>query len=626
MVYTNLGQLFVDRARLLRHKTAIHHKEGQGSYQTINWEDFSSFVTEVGYGLATLGVKQQTAVAILAPTSYLWVAADLATIVNGAFSVPLYPNCCLDDVEHILNNSAVEVVLVSGAKLLKRLLEVKDKLTSLKKIVYMLPANCNKTFEHLKSEYNLSEGLFISLDELREKGKALANAEPSLLDERIQAIKSQDIATIIYTSGTTGVPKGVPLTHHNILSLLADLPPIFPISENDVYFSYLPLSHVFERVCGQFYWLHSGGACAFAESMETVNKNLSEVEPTMLLVVPRILDRIHSKVRSGIEGAGSRARKLIEWSVGVGVEVIRLKQDGKPIRPTLSLKLWLAEKLVFRKLRERIGRRLRFIISGGAPATPSVIEFFNAIGIPTFEGYGLTETTAPTNANRFERIKVGTVGPKLPSLEVKIAEDGEILVKGASVFNGYYKDEASTKEAIVDGWFRTGDIGVIDSDGYLKITDRKKDLIVNAAGKNIAPQRIECLLKTVPCVTQVIVFGDKKRYLVALLSLDEQATTELAREKGWAFENFEQLTQNSELHKFLRKEIDLRSGKLAEYEVIRKFAVLSQDLSVETGELTATLKVKRNTVACKYATILDALYQEGANREESNSTESNSAR
>ncbi len=620
MAYTNLGQLFIDRAKLLKSRTAVQYKEEQSTYQTMSWGDFSSLVREIAYGLAALGVGPQTAVGILAPTSYLWVAADLATMCNGAFSVPLYPNSSLDDIEHILNNSAVEVVFISGGPLLARLLQNREKLTHLKKVVYMLPATCNRTYEHLKEEYKLSEDIFISVSKLIETGKQLAASKPDLVDERIKNTKEKDIATIIYTSGTTGVPKGVPLTHRNILSLLNDLPSIFPLTEEDIYFSYLPLSHVFERVCGEFYWIHSGGSCAFAESIETVNKNLAEVTPSMMLVVPRVLDRIHCKVISGIEGASGRARQLINWSIDIGVEIVRLKQDRKPIRPTLSLKHWVAEKLVFRKLRERIGPRLRFIISGGAPATPSVIEFFNAIGIPTLEGYGLTETTAPTNVNRFDHIKVGTVGPKMPSLEMKIAEDGEILFRGPSIFNGYYKDEVASKEAIIDGWFHTGDIGVLDGHGHLKITDRKKDLIVNAAGKNIAPQRIETLLKTVPCVAQAVVFGDKKRYLAALIALDEQATIELARENGWQFENFEQLTQGTELNRYLKKEINLRSGKLAEYEVIRNFAVLSQDLSVECGELTATLKVKRNVVASKYAHLLNELFQEGTTSAEASAT------
>jgi long-chain acyl-CoA synthetase len=281
----------------------------------------------------------------------------------------------------------------------------------------------------------------------------------------------------------------------------------------------------------------------------------------------------------------------------------------------------LAEKLVFQKMRQRIGARLRLVVSGGAPATPHVIEFFNAIGITTLEGYGLTETAAPATVNRIAKVKIGSVGPTLPSVQIMIAEDGEVLLQGGSIFGGYYKNAQATQDAFHQGWFKTGDIGTVDADGYLRITDRKKDLIINAAGKNIAPQRIEAVLKTVPFVTQAVVFGDKQKSLVALLTLDEHALSEFGREKGWQFDQYQDLIGSSQLNQFLRKEIQLRSGQLADYEQIRRFAVLPQDLSVDEGELTATLKIKRNVIARKYETLIHSLYKE----EKAAASESSSA-
>jgi long-chain acyl-CoA synthetase len=288
------------------------------------------------------------------------------------------------------------------------------------------------------------------------------------------------------------------------------------------------------------------------------------------------------------------------------------------MRLALKIKYALSEKLVFKKLRDKIGKNLRLVVSGGAPATPTVIEFFNSIGIPTVEGYGLTETCAPSNVNPPKRVKIGTVGPMLPSVDVKIAEDGEILLKGPSIVQSYFKNEEATREAFKDGWFLTGDIGTIDSDGYLRITDRKKDLIINAAGKNIAPQRIETLIKSIPLVSQAVVLGDKQKALVALVTFDEHATIEHARDKNWQFNEFSDLANGSDLADYLKKELRLRSGQLADYEQIKKFRILSQDLSVEAGELTATLKVKRNAIAKKYAqTILELYKQNGDASEES---------
>jgi long-chain acyl-CoA synthetase len=610
MAKVTLGKMFLDRAVLLGSKVAVQFKEGRGEYQSMSWQDFRVLAREIAFGLAAFGLTPRSAVGIFSPTSHLWVAADLGTILNGAFSVPLYPNSSIADVEHILNNSEALFVFVCGEQLLAKVLQVKGQLPHLKKVIYITPLSGGKSIDEIRQKNGLSADYLLSLTELRELGKPLAQKQPGLIDERVNNAKLEDIATIIYTSGTTGAPKGVPITHNNIVSLLVTLPAFLPLLETDVYLSYLPLSHVFERVCGEFYWLYRGGTNAFAESIENMAKNLAEIQPSYLLAVPRVLDRVYAKVKSGIDGASGRARTLIEWSIGVGAEALHLQAEDKPIRPALKIKLWLAEKLVFRKLRDRIGKNLRFIICGGAPATPTVLEFFNAIGIPTLEGYGLTETTAPTNCNRSNKIKLGTVGAVMDTVEMKIAEDGEILVRGESIFSGYFKDEEATKEAFADGWFKTGDIGHLDHDGYLKITDRKKDIIVNSAGKNVAPQRVENLIRTIPQISQIVVFGDKRKHLVGLITLDENGTVELARERGWQFETFEHLCDSRDLYQHLKKEIDLRSSKLAEYELVRNFSILKQDLSIDSGELTATLKVKRNVVAKKYHDRINSLYKD----------------
>lgn len=599
---------FFERAQKMGDRVGVRYKEQKSPYKSLSWNDYANLVREMAFGLAALGVDSGSSVAIFSANSIYWVAADIATICNGGISVPIYPTSSQSDIQYILENSQAQIVFVQNEELCKKVVAAKKN--NISKIVLL-----NKPIKGLAdliAELGLPEeqNPLASVEDILELGKKLKSEKPALLEERLSRTKLSDLATIIYTSGTTGTPKGAGLTHANILSLIEAVKQVLPVDENTVYLNYLPLSHVFERVCGEFYWMTCAGEYAFAESIEAMGKNLAEVQPTMILVVPRVMDRIYSKVRIGIEGASGRRKKLINWSIAVGKETVRKRAEGKNLSTFLQAKHWLAEKLVLGKLREKIGPRLNLVVSGGAPASTEPIEFFNAIGIDTLEGYGLTETTAPACVNRRGKVKVGTVGPTLPSVDLKIGEDGEILLKGPSIFSGYYKNADATADAFEDGWFKTGDIGEIDRDGYLKITDRKKDLIVNSAGKNIAPQRIEAILKTVPFVSQAVVFGDKQKALVALLTLDEQAAIEFGREQNWEFNSYAELLKQPKLNQFLRKEIQSRSGQLADYEVVKRFAVLPDELSVDEGELTATLKIKRNVVASRYKSVIEALYKD----------------
>lgn len=602
----SIPSIFFQRAAELDSAIAVKYKEGRSPYRDLTWSEFSRLVKEMAAGLISLGLKPQATAAIISPTSHMWTASDLAIISAGGVSVPIYPTSSTSDIESILKNSQAGIVFVANEALLNKLLSVKASIPQLNKIILLSPPAGGKSL----SELSIEEGLVIGLEELQESGRQQLAEKPEIIDECLKAINTDDLLTIIYTSGTTGDPKGVMLTHKNILGVLADLPDIIPINKDTVYLSFLPLSHIFERVCGEFYWLVSGGTCAYAEGIEHVGRNMSEVHPSMILVVPRVLDRIYAKVKSGIEGASKGSRDLINWAVAVGKEMVQNNIAGTQPGQMLQLKFWLAEKMVLSKLRARIGENLQVIVSGGAPATREVIEFFNAIGINTLEGYGLTETSAPITVNPFGKTKAGTVGKAIKSVEVKIAEDGEIMSKGPGVFSGYYQNEQASKEAFTDGWFHTGDIGQLDNEGYLTITDRKKDLIVNSAGKNIAPQRIEAILRSIPAVSQAIVFGDKQKHLVALLTLDETAATSLAHEQNWNFENNQQLFEHQLLKQYLRKEINSLTAELADHERVRKFTVLENDLSVEAGELTATLKIKRNVVKEKYKDLIQALYRD----------------
>ncbi len=609
----NLAKIFYSRVEEMGNFPALMFKQGKTPYQTMSWSDFGRLVRETACGLAHLGLQEKSRVAIFSQTAHLWVVADFAALVNGAVSVPIYPTSSTSDIEYILNNSESEFVFVQNEKLLEKVLAIRDKVPGVKAFVVMYPGQGKLSIAELKQQYSLPEAYVYSFDELHKLGERNIFTQGKVLERRTKAIKPTDLATIIYTSGTTGTPKGVPLKHSNILSVCEDLTVVLPISHHEVYLSYLPLSHVFERVCGEFYWVHSGGTCAFAEGIEYMAKNMAEVQPSMILVVPRVLDKIYSKVKSGIEGASGRARKLIEWSLEVAKEVRRHEADGLAPRPGLQMKHWLAEKLVLKKLRERIGANLRLIVSGGAPATPQTLAFFSAVGITTLEGYGLTETAAPACVNLWPKNKLGTVGPTLPSVRAKLSDDGEILLTGGSVFSGYYNNPEATSEAFEKGWFRTGDIGNIDKDGYVQITDRKKDIIVNSSGKNIAPQKVEAVIKTVsPIINQAVVFGDKQKFLVALLTLDEQLAMEFSRDSGWSHETFQDLAKSKELNQFLKKEIQRRSTDLPEYEQVKRFAILADELSVEAGELTATLKIKRNVVAKNYRSLIQSMYADAA--------------
>jgi long-chain acyl-CoA synthetase len=597
--FDNIPKMFFDRAASMGNSLAILYKDGSPEFKKMEWDKLTELCTNVAFGLLHMGVSPQDRVVIFAPNSYKWMACDIGILSIGGVSVPIYPTSSAQDVDYILHNCEASVAFVCGNQQLGKLLA--SSFPGLRKIIIL-----DKGFEYDKEKLDSS---CISFDDLVANGAALAAQSPELLKQRIDNIKQDDLATLIYTSGTTGTPKGAMLTHGNILSVLSDIATIITVETHEVYLSYLPLSHVFERVAGEFYWIHSGGTFAIAESVEKFPRDFTEAQPSMLLVVPRILDRIHTKIYCNIKKASLATQLLAQWALGVGNKVVEAKSSGKDLGPWLRLQYYVAEQVVLKKIRNKIGTRLKLIVSGSAPALPEVIKFFNAVGICTLEGYGLTETTAPATVNKPDDIKLGSVGTTLKSVELKLAHDDEILVRGPSVFVGYYKNETETDKVFKDGWFHTGDIGKIDTQGHLTITDRKKDLIINAAGKNIAPQKIQALLNEIPIVFQSIVFGDRQKCLIALFTLDEVRAMELAQELGWAVADFKQLCQSKELKQYLKQQINERNKNLADYEKIRQFTVLPQGLSVEEGELTPTMKVKRAVVAERYSDLINSLYQ-----------------
>src|SRR6266496_16164 len=446
-------------------------------------------------------------------------------------------------------------------------------------------------------------------DALRRLGRDRAEALKPELADRVEGTKPDDVATIVYTSGTTGPPKGVVQTHGNHVSALESAAQTTSIKEGDVHLLFLPLAHSFARL-ESFIGVHRGLCTAFAENIDKLRDNLPETRPHFICSVPRVFEKVYAGAMARAEGGSPIKRKIFHWAVGVGKEVSRLKQAGQPVPAALAIKYKIAEKLVFSKMQAALGGRLRFAVSGGAPLSREIAEFFHAAGILILEGYGLTETCPVLTNNREDSFKFGSVGRALPGVEIKLAPDGEILGRGGNIAKGYFKKPEATSEVFLpDGWFATGDIGKIDADGFLYITDRKKDLIVTAGGMNIAPQNIENLLKGDPFISQAMVHGDRRPYPVALITLNPEEVAKFAREQGIMASDPTVLAKHPKIVERVQRTIDAKNSELQSYAKVKKFAILPEDFTVDNGALTPTLKVKRKVISERHRAALDALYQ-----------------
>jgi long-chain acyl-CoA synthetase len=498
-----------------------------------------------------------------------------------------------EQVKYIINDSDAKIVVCSNRTLWLKVEAVRHELPSVHHFVLIEEAG--------------PQGV-VSLSEVMGRGKVIAAADPGLFEKRALAVKPGDLASIIYTSGTTGVPKGVMLTHANFVANSKALDAVTEFSVKDTILSFLPLSHVLERMT-TFSWIYKGASIYHAESIETVAENLLEVRPTIMISVPRLFDKIYAKVMDNILAASPAKRKIFFWAIGVGKKYGAKKIRHQPIPWGLSLQRKIAAKLVYGKIIEKTGGRVHFFVSGGAPLSADVAEFFYAIGITILEGYGLTETSPVLACNTFEKMKFGAVGPPVPGVEIKIAPDGEILAKGPNVMKGYYKKEQETREAFENGWFKTGDIGHIDGEGFLVVTDRKKDILVTAGGKNVAPQPIENLLKANPYIQTAVVVGSGRKFISALVLPDFDKLEAYARKNGIAFGSRKELVGKEEIVSFMLAEIDRSTPHLASYERIKKVVLLDREFDADT-ELTPSLKVKRHIVEKVFKPLIDLLYKD----------------
>jgi len=592
---TTLAQLFVNTIKSYPKDDFMLVKK-EGVYAPISTREFGDGVRDLCLGLHSLGFGKGDRLCLLSENRPEWTMTDLATLCAGGLTVPIYTTLVSEQIRYIVDDSDASVIVVSNADLWKK--------------IEPLRAGLGKVKHYITFAETAPPGV-LTLREVLEKGRALGASNPGRFEELVAGIKPDDEVTLIYTSGTTGLPKGVILTHNNLITNIRTVSEIIEFNDKDTALSFLPLSHVLERMV-MFSYLYKGCTIAYAESIEALAQNLLEVRPHLMVSVPRVFEKIYTKVMDQVLASPALRRKIFFWAIKTGKAYGALKREGRKVPGGLGFRRAVAHKLVFSKILAKTGGRVRLFVSGGAPLSKDIAEFFYAVGLVILEGYGLTETSPVLSANTVEHIRLGTVGKPIPGVEIKIAADGEILAKGPNIMKGYFKKEAETREVFADGWFHTGDIGHLDADGFLVITDRKKDLIVTSGGKNIAPQPIENLLKTNPYIASVVVVGDRRRFVSALIVPNFEKLQNYARAQGIAFENLDTLCRDKRIVEFLRSEIDRATPHLASYERIKKIAVLNRDFEIEKDEITPTLKVRRNNIEGKYRNLIEALYEEDA--------------
>ena len=591
---SSLVQVFRERAATSPGAVAARYKQ-DGAWKDVTWGAFDARVRRIANGLVAAGVAAGDRVCLVGDTKYEWVVMDLAIQSAGGVTVPIYQSNTPEECRYIVENCSAKLVFADTAAQAAKFVKVRSDLPLLAGVV-----------QYLGDVVDAAGGLVKAVAAVEQEGDAFAVENPSKLDARANALGLQDLSTIIYTSGTTGNPKGVMLVHDAFVYEADAIDRIGIIRPTDVELLFMPLAHVFAQVLKGI-WFRLGHVMAFAESIDKLMDNMGETQPSFMAAVPRIFEKVFNKVLTDGAGQPGLKGKLFRLTVSEFEKYAQAKEEG---REHASFGLLLGRKLVLpkvkAKLEARFGGKLRFFISGGAPLSRKIGHFFDLAGITILEGYGLTETGAATCVNRPVKNKIGTVGPAVPGMQLKIASDGEILIRGRGVMKGYWNNPQATAEVLAaDGWFATGDIGELDVDGYLRITDRKKDIIVTAGGKNVAPQNLENALKANAIISQVVVHGDGRKYLSALVTVAEEAAAKLVSTPA---ASYAELSQRPEVRVAVQAALDGLNAHLPSYSTIKKFAVLPADFTQATGELTPSLKVKRKFCSQKYKDVLDGLY------------------
>jgi long-chain acyl-CoA synthetase len=584
-------------ARLQRNAATMaerpgYHEKRDGAYRPVTWDGYAAGVRQVGKALMALGLGPGRPAAILGFNRPEWVTTYLGAMAVGSAAAGIYTTASAEEAGYVIDHAGAPLVLVEGQAQLDKVLARRGQLPGLHWVVTMRGGPALDDPGVLTWEQFLDRGNRVSDADFAARGTALSGSDP---------------ATLIYTSGTTGTPKGVVLTHDNLAWTADQALGVFPIGPDDVLLSYLPLSHVAEQMYAVHVAVTFGYSVAFAESIEALRANLAEVRPTLFFGVPRVWDKVAAGVRGRLAELHGAKAAMARWAMGSARKAVLLRHAGKEPGPGLVASYALARRLVLHKVKVALGLdRCHFTASGAAPADPATLEFFAGLDLPVYEVYGLSETSGPVTWNRPGRARLGTVGPAYPGVEVRLADDGEILVRGGNVFPRYHRDPAATAAAFEDGWFATGDLGAFDADGFLSVIGRKKELIVTAGGKNVAPAPLEVALKQHPLVGEAMVVGDRRPYLVALVSLDAEATASYVAEHGVTGPPHEWPGIVAEVS----AAVEEANARVARAAQLKRFAILPRPLAIETGELTGTLKVRRQVVADHFAAEIEAMYRE----------------
>ncbi len=592
MDYPSLYQMFQEVSTINGSKLAFKHKR-KGNWFDVTWTEARETVHRVSKSLIALKIEKASKASILSQTRLEWVLCDFGIVSCGVVTVGIYHSNLPEGCAYILDHSDSEIVFVEDAEQLAKVLEVRERLPNLRHIViYEGPSDAERGV--MSWEDFLDQGADVSEEEVAQRGEELG---------------PEDLASIVYTSGTTGEPKGAMISHGNLVFTSWSAGESLYMEPFFSTLLFLPLAHVFARLI-VYVCLRKAVPVAFAESFNTVVQNLQEIRPHFIASVPRVYEKAYDKIVSNAADAGGIKLKLFYWALGVGRKVGELQQKKQPIPGGLALRHRIAHKLVLHKVVEIFGGRMEWSVSGAAPLNKSIAEFFHACGVLILEGIGMTENTSFTHVNRFDNYKFGSVGQLGPEVEHLIATDGELLTRGANTMQGYFKNPEATAETIdQEGWLHTGDIGEVDTEGFLRITDRKKDLIITAGGKNVAPQHVEQVLRTSHYIGQVVAIGDRKKFLSAIITLDPDTVPEWAAQNDLGDLTLEELAVHPKVHELIEMEIEQRNKSLASYEGIKKFEILPRDFSIEGGELTPTLKVKRKAVVEKYKDEIESLYE-----------------
>lgn len=592
-----INQVFRNQAARYKDRLAVEKKRN-GCWEAASWTQYYDRARAVGLGLAALGIAKGDRVALLSENRLEWLYTDMGALGIGACVIPVYTTLTADEIAYIVDNADAKVLVVEDAMQVDKALRAAADCPSLQTIVAMDPGR--------QPHANL-----VAFADLMQSGRRAHRQNAAAFETLADRVEPGDLATIVYTSGTTGVPKGAMISHRNIMAVIASLDRITPkfADDTDQAVPFLPLSHVFERAAGHYYGMYKGITSSYAESVTSVLADFADKRPTIILAVPRVCEKVYQKILMQVARQPPWRRRIFRWGHAIGVRISALREARQPVPTMLRLQYRLAFILIFRKLRQALGGRVRWMTASGAPTAREIILFFNAAGIQVLEGYGMTECFAPATMSNLADYRIGTVGKPLPGVDIKLAADGEILIRGDNVFTGYWKMPEATAESFTDdGYLKSGDIGTFDAAGFLTVTDRKKNLIITSGGKNVAPQKIENLFLSDPLFTHFIVIGERRKFLSALLTVNRDQAALLAHEQGISVEPPRDLLDHPEMRRIIDAHVAERNSHLARFETIKRYRIIKHEFSQETGELTPSLKIKRNVIQEQYADQIDAMY------------------